>query len=307
MSIIKSIPQITNLEVSNICNLNCPICIEKAENQGYLSLELTDKIIQHNKDILSGQSVWLHYRGEPYTNKEIFGISDMLYTHGIKSRLSTNGILLNEKNILKTIDSHIGNIVISVVTLDEKKYAAMRGQNHLDRVLYNIKQLCDATITSDVKIQVMGLDYGQSQQEIDEFINYFHERNIEVAMHKYSDRAGLSRYNPTSSSKSNDTIRRVPCNWIYNNLVILYNGDITTCYFDLGCRNVIASIKDYNYSIMELWNSEKIKNLRKQHEASIYQGACEQCVDWIYYNESVPKELKYYVRIYPLVGESYYV
>ncbi len=64
--ILSSLPKILNIEVTNFCNLNCPICVAKnTREQGFLDLSLLKKIIEENKTILKDQFIWLHFNGEP--------------------------------------------------------------------------------------------------------------------------------------------------------------------------------------------------------------------------------------------------
>jgi len=65
-TILSSIPKVLNLEVTNFCNLNCPICVVKnTREQGFLDISLLKKIIEENKTILKDQFIWLHFNGEP--------------------------------------------------------------------------------------------------------------------------------------------------------------------------------------------------------------------------------------------------
>ena len=63
---LSSIPKIMNLEVTNVCNFNCSICVEKnVREQGFLDVGFLEKIVKENAKELKGQSIWLHYGGEP--------------------------------------------------------------------------------------------------------------------------------------------------------------------------------------------------------------------------------------------------
>ncbi|MNN23797.1 hypothetical protein D3C81_1372050 [compost metagenome] len=149
----------------------------------------------------------------------------------------------------------------------------------------------------------MGLDYGQGQEEIDQFIHHFHSLELEVAIHTYSTRLGNSRYNPLDNDKVNVTENRKPCQWIYNELIILADGSVTTCYFDLAGKNIVDNLRNYDYSITELWQGKAYRKIRDEHEKRCFSGECKLCTDWSYYN--VPDHP--YVTIYPLVGEPFHV
>lgn len=303
---VSDIPKVRNFEVTNLCNLNCPVCVEKNSKTGNLDLELLNKILSKNKEVFDNSTIWLHFRGEPFMNKDLFHIIESMHNSNVKTRLSTNGILLNDENINKTINSKLNFMVISAMTIDENEYTKLRGKSFLPKVLNNIENIQNRAKkhNSDIKLQVMGLDYGQGSKKIEEFIKYFHSMGLEVAIHKYSDRTGLSRYNPnmlTNYAMEN----RVPCQWIYNDIIILHDGSLTTCFFDLGAQNIIGSLADFDYSINELWNSKRFTELREKQQKNIYENACENCTDWAYYNPDFSGEVNSFVRIYPLDGEPY--
>jgi MoaA/NifB/PqqE/SkfB family radical SAM enzyme len=85
--------------LTNRCNLYCKHCYSSAnqETEGELSLEEIESIAEDlaREDvrfaILSG--------GEPLLRKDIYDISRILKDRGIKTYLSTNGLLINRENV----------------------------------------------------------------------------------------------------------------------------------------------------------------------------------------------------------------
>ncbi len=301
--LVKQFPNIKNIECTSRCNLNCPICVLKTRDSGDIDFNLLLKILEKNCDFMVGQKIWLHYRGEPFLNKNIFQIINLFDKFKIKSRLSTNGILLLNQNIKKILDSKLEMMVISMITNNPVYYKKLRGADLYYSILKKVENLIlmKKTLNSQLDIQVMGLDYGQSKNEINEFIDYFHNLGVCVGIHKYSTRLQESRYKPFDIKE----VVRQPCHWPFNNTVILYNGDITTCYFDLNGRGVIDNLKNYNYSILDLWNSTKYKHIRANHLKYKFKGHCEHCTDWIYNNSNSKLEVIRMMTIYPLKGIPY--
>jgi len=301
----KQYPNIKNIEPTNFCNFNCPVCVEKTPPRGFLELDLLEKIISHNQKILEGQSIWLHYRGEPLMHKGLFEIIKKLDQVRVETRLSTNGFLLNQENIEKTLSSNLKAIVISLVTLDPKRYQELRGNSYLSIVKNNLLNLVKQAgkIKSKLKIQVMGLNYGL-EEETTGFINYFHQQGIEVAIHRYSTRLGKSRYQPKGVNLPSK-VKRYPCHWLFNDMIILFDGRVTTCYYDLGGQMIIGNLKDFDYSIRSLWNSQEYNLLRNSHKKLLFKGVCKNCVDWVYGHPQLKNKFKSYVTIYPVKGKSY--
>lgn len=300
---VAPFPRIRNLEVSSICNFNCPICVEKKGQRGYLSLDLLDKIIKNNCQELAGQSVWLHFRGEPLLHKDLFTIIEKLDRAKVKTRLSTNGLLLTPAIIDKLINSKLEIIVVSMITDNETTYKELRGNNFFEKVRLNIENLLTAVKNtgSRLKVQVMGLDIAGEENKMAEFIAYYNALGAEVAIHKFSDRLNQSRYRLFVKEKVCSE-NREPCHWLFNDIIILYNGDVTTCYYDLGANNVIGNLKDYNYSIAKIWQADEYQQFRNNQLKHNFIKGCKECSDWQYNH---PKLKKHYVKIYPLAGLPY--
>jgi len=297
-------PKITNIETTNLCNFNCPICVEKTPPYGFLKMDLLDKIIYYNQKILRGQKIWLHFRGEPLLHKELFQIIEKLNEVGVETRLSTNGFLLTQTNIEKILSSKLGGIVVSLITLNPRMYQKLRGNSYFLTVKNNLLNLIKQAkkVGSQLKIQVMGLNYGR-EKEITKFINYFHQKGVEVAIHQYSTRLGKSRYQPKGVNLPS-WVKRYPCYWLFNNIIILFDGSVTTCCHDLSGRMIVGNLKDFGYSILSIWNSKEYDLLRNNHERMIFNKACRNCVDWVYGH---PQTKKYYVCIYPVRGNRYFL
>jgi radical SAM protein with 4Fe4S-binding SPASM domain len=297
--ITKQYPNIRNFEITSFCNLDCPICVQKTWKRQHLSIELLYNILEKNKDVLNNQAVWLHYRGEPLLHPRLIEIIQVFDLFNIKTRFSTNGILLNNDLINRLLETSLEGMVISVISNDENVYRELRGKNMLQQVKANVINLMKSHTEkkSQMKIQVMGLNYGQEQSELQQFIDYYLQLGIEVAIHKFSNRINQSRYAPENFSEKIQE-KRLPCKWLFNDMVILSDGSVTTCYFDLGSKLILGNLKSFNYSITEMWNSQIYNKMRNEHNHLIFNGACKDCSDWVYEHPDINIDDSTFITIY---------
>lgn len=296
----QRIPNIKNLELTSYCNLNCPICVEKTWKHEHISLELLETILSKNKEVFEGQSIWLHYRGEPLLYPQLEAALDLFETYHVRTRLSTNGVLLTPQKIDMLLHSPLEGLVVSVITDDAEMYKQLRGSDKYNTVRANVDNLIVAhqILGSHTKIQVMGLNYGQGASKIEAFVKHYNNLGVEVAIHRFSDRINQSRYN--TDLKKSLFSKRLPCKWLFKDMVILCDGSITTCYFDLATRLVLCNLRDYDYSILEVWNSEIYQRKRAEHDSLCFEGACKECCDWVYEHPDLDKEINTFVNIYPI-------
>ena len=297
----KEYPNIKNFEITSFCNLDCPICVQKTWHRQHLSIELLYKILERNSAILNNQTVWLHYRGEPLLHPDLIEIIQAFESFNIKTRFSTNGILLNEKLIHQLLESPLQGMVVSVISNNEDVYKELRGKDRFRQVNANVIHLIKyhAEMNSRMKIQVMGLNYGQDPSELKNFIDYYLQLGIEVAIHKFSYRVNQSRYSPENYFEKKQD-KRLPCKWLFNDMIILSDGSVTTCYFDLASKLISGNLKDFDYSIADLWNSKRYNNMRDEHTRSLFNGACKACTDWVYEHPDINPNDNTFITIYHL-------
>ncbi len=84
------------MDVTNRCNLNCPICINNTPSMGFLfepPLEYFGKIFAHYAATDPPPSIQL-FGGEPTVRDDLFDIIRMARSHGLATRVVTNGIKL---------------------------------------------------------------------------------------------------------------------------------------------------------------------------------------------------------------------
>ena len=289
---------IKSLETTSRCNYSCPICVSRTRN---CDLDMKDfySIVDNNLGIFQKKSVWLHFNGEPLVDPYFFDRAKYMHSKGIKTRVSTNGSLLNEENRYKVATSGISNFVISIGTLDSSMYKKMKGIDNLSEILNNtveLKNLIDK-LNSKTELQAVMIDTGENPEKKDEFINYFHNLGINVAFHNFTDRAQNIKLNMAPKDKEFNSCIRGECKGLISNIIILSNCEVVTCYSDFFAQNSLGNLRDYNYSVKELIRNGKLQQIISNLKNRRYNGACKNCSDWIYYQEGTTEK---YVTVYPV-------
>jgi len=99
--IVWGLPMSFSIEPTNRCNLECPECPsglgELTRELGLLSFENFRDWLNQIKD--TGFYVQLYFQGEPFINKDLTKMLIYAREQNIYTSISTNGLLLNEKNI----------------------------------------------------------------------------------------------------------------------------------------------------------------------------------------------------------------
>jgi radical SAM protein with 4Fe4S-binding SPASM domain len=86
-----------NIEISNICNLQCSFCPEVIRSPKIMNLELFEKIIKQVAPIT--EQVCFHLMGDPLVHPKLEALLDICHIYKTKVFFVTNGVLLKEKFI----------------------------------------------------------------------------------------------------------------------------------------------------------------------------------------------------------------
>lgn len=87
--------QKVNIEISNICNLQCSFCPEVVRGKKLMSLEVFRKIIQQVAPLT--EQVCFHLMGDPLVHPHLEELVDICHESAVRIFFVTNGVLLREK------------------------------------------------------------------------------------------------------------------------------------------------------------------------------------------------------------------
>lgn len=284
--ILDSSPIILNIEVTNACNLNCTICPSKGlAKKGFLDLDLLEKIIKENKDVLENQCVWLHYSGEPLLHPDLPKIIETFRINNIETRLSTNATLLTEDIAFKIMKAGLGYIVFSVDGYSKETYENIRKGADFDVVEKNILNFLRIKKKNNfkTKTQIQFIRINSNWNEQKYFIEKWKETDIDcINVKSFSTRAGrvneIEKFTEIGKVK-NKIEKRSPCFYPWETLVVLWDGRVITCCQDLLGELVVGDVK--SHTLKTIWNSTAMMNLRKrQLNGDFSMTPCCNCSDW---------------------------
>jgi radical SAM protein with 4Fe4S-binding SPASM domain len=84
-----------NIEISNICNLQCSFCPEVIRPKNLMSVELFERVIDEVSPLT--KLVTFHLMGEPLVHPNLEKLIEICHEKGVRIFFVTNGVLLREK------------------------------------------------------------------------------------------------------------------------------------------------------------------------------------------------------------------
>lgn len=158
-------PRHLALEITQVCNLNCFMCIREYTRyeKGNLSLEQFETIL---KKLNRLRLIALVGMGETLMNPHIYDMLQIAENKGINVSMVTNGTLLNEKNI-KRLTSATKYISVSIDSPSPENYMRIRGAD-LNNTKSHLKKLKE--IRPDIRLGIRAILMKDNVNEITGFV-----------------------------------------------------------------------------------------------------------------------------------------
>lgn len=143
------------IEPTTRCNFNCKFCCGREMPQNDMDLEDFTKIVSSIQNL---EHIQLQGEGEPFLNKEIFKMIDIIYKYhpNVKISMTSNGSLLTDTVISNLIDRKIHSILISIESPDSTGFKYLRGGD-LNIVLDNLRNFMKKKIERKAVFPKVGL------------------------------------------------------------------------------------------------------------------------------------------------------
>jgi len=282
------------VEPTSICNLRCIMCPNKdlkKEDKGFMNMGLFRKIIDEAASWV--YDVHLLHRGESLLHPEFFAMAKYADERNVRTKLHTNGTLLDEEKSRQMIESGIDQLSFSFDGYDKETYESIRVNGDFDKTVKNIQRFLAIkkemnskkpyTILELINFPNSRIKSDSAKQKAfrDKFKGLPLDKLVIKEFHNWAGEVEME-HNKKSFS---------PCTFLWNALIIFWDGAVLPCSQDFFGYYTLGNVKDT--SLAEIWNNDKMVHLRQQHlKRNIEEfDTCREC-DRVWREKSlgVPKE-----------------
>lgn len=270
---VESLPSHYFLELTNICNLRCPLCPtgsrQSSRPKGKMNTTLFKGIVDQCSDVML--KVFVQNWGESTLHGDIVELIRYCSSKGIFVRLSTNLSLKYDGAFLERLMcSGLAQIHCDVDGITQEVYEKYRQKGKLDQVLVNLKRLVSLKNERQLKVpeieaalivsrinehQVEDFKFMMREMGVDRITVDRLQVNPNTGLDWLPDNKGL-RYN--NYLRENDAAKR--CARLWDSLCVCWDGSVSACCVVDDPVADFANIR--GKTVSEVWNNSVFQSAR---------------------------------------------
>lgn len=282
---IPDFPITVTLELVNRCNLNCIMCYTQNHNEEKetLGMERIRRVLEECERnglpalVLGLGSEPLLFKGaqEVMADAADRGIMDIF--------LGTNGVLLAEQMSEFLVERQIARVEISLDAASRETYLKIRRKDEFDRIEKNIRKLVEIKRQRGSALPVIRLCFcvmDLNKHESQAFVEKWQSEVDYVDFQRFIDFHHVDELRETGTVRDLDTlqVRELHCAYPFNSLNVWASGNVTPCC-TFFARSPALSVGNINeQSLEEIWNGDKIKEIRRQLLTGDLNPTCKVCL-----------------------------
>jgi len=290
---ISKFPPHLEIELNYSCNLRCPMCTWSAETmiekkEDWFKFEEYEKLI--DEAVTNGtKSIRLCYVNEPLIRQDLDQFVKYAADKGILDIIiTTNGTLLTKNISKKLINAGITKVNVSLDAFTEETYEKVRVGGDFNITKQNILDFIEVRNQLGKKIPKLKVSFVRTKindHEKNDFLEYWKDKVDGIGVQNMLNPFTTGRF---KDEKKKDVLeieegrkenKDFKCPEPNKRMTLRGNGDVIGCCSLAAMDMVVGNLK--NNSLKEIWNNEKMEELRKIHQNGEYEKnpICKACID----------------------------
>jgi len=269
----KKAPTIIVIDVTNSCNLRCPVCpvtISMHRKRGLMKMNVFSKIIDDFKDRPEKPAIYFNFSGEPTMNKALPEMVAYSSTNGHDTFLSTNATKLTEKMAEDLINAGLARVNLCMDGFSDIAQESYRVGSKFNAVKENIEMFLKVRKRMGVKnpecvLQTLLTSYSENQ--MDEMTAWAKKSGFDKVRYKtFSIGSYTTEEEKAANSKflpKNEDLLRHPtgrtletCPLPTYQTVVFWNGDLGLCCLDYDQMVQLPNVEEKGF--MQAYTSPEV-------------------------------------------------
>lgn len=294
--LVWGMPISYSIEPTNHCNLKCPEC---PSGTGSLTRQLGLMKSEFYKELIdeicpAGFYVQLYFQGEPFINKNLTQMIEYAQKKKMYVSISTNGLLINQKNVDAVLNNAPDKLIFSIDGLDEESYQNYRVGGtfaEADKALRLIVRRKKERKLKKPFIELQFIVMKQNEHLLDEVLDYGKRVGVDKVVFKtmqISSYENALHYLPVNKKYrryelENGAFRvkgnlKNHCFALWRTSVITWDGKVVPCCFDKDANFEFGKVNGRTFQ--SIWKSDAY-NLFRQGTLNNRKGIsmCSNCTE----------------------------
>ena len=262
----------------------CPRTDHMTRELGYMNEALFQRIINEISPFSAG--IFLHHFGDSLVHPKLAEHVAYAHSHGIKTYISGNPILLTEKRAGDLIDAGLHELVLSLDAFTSTTSAAIRGNaarnvEAAEQRIRTFLQLRKARGSRTPYLIVQIVRQKQNEHEVVQWLKKWSavKEIDQIKVKSYVSWDGQDEYiNSLRLTQVPDPSGLI-CDKPWTSVTILWDGRVVPCCFDYDAIYVLGDLR--TQTLRDIWNGERMRLLRQTHRSGNLEGIrlCKRCTD----------------------------
>ena len=161
------------IEVTTRCNLRCKMCIRNAwdEPLGDMDEDTFEALLSQLAELPELTEVAFGGFGEPLIHPRIMRMLKAINALGVKVKVSTNGLLLDEEKAEALVDIGVEELVVSFDGATPKAYEAIRREADFRQLVENLRHLNEVKSRRNSPFPRIGIEFVAMRSNVGELIS----------------------------------------------------------------------------------------------------------------------------------------
>ena len=262
------------------CNARCTMCTihDWARPHGQMADAVFDRIVEQAADFTDHLAVMsLYMDGEPLMDAAMEARITQCKAAGLGNvGFSTNGSLLRPKRVAPLLDAGLDWVNFSFDTMDPEVYEATRVRLKFDSVYDNIRTFIEARNAGGYATKVI-LRYLETENPPPPDGFEIYKRTWSNLLRPEDEIQYSEVHNWGSAEGPLQVDGTVPCDYVFDNMIILRDGTVPLCCVDYNAEYIFGNVMEDG--ILDIWNSNAFLQVREQHRSGRRKeiAKCAQC------------------------------
>jgi MoaA/NifB/PqqE/SkfB family radical SAM enzyme len=291
LALFKRIPGIVVIDVTNLCNLRCPVCpvtVAMNRTRGMMSLDVFKLIVDDLARNRARPAIYFNFSGEPTLNPELPEMVGYAARHGHETFISTNATKVDRRLAERLIEAGLSRINLCLDGFSREAQESYRIRSNFEQVKANIEGFAEARRRLNkpqTELVLQTLLTAKSEGQVDDIVAWAGRIGLDQVRFKtfslgsYTDdatRARFARFLPTNKAwrRTQSGRRRSFCTFPFHQSVVFWNGDLGLCCIDYDQMVQLPNIADVGF--VAALRSDRVARARRNGFLKRFE-VCRSC------------------------------